>query len=303
MTDSTTPAIDSKKDETSSDSTTETTKQNQWGSFVAATLTNIVISIIYGFIGANFIFFTTAPSLELEKYFPVGMSSYFSEFAGKQKGGQEKQIPRTYNCYKRPQKDFNLDFLKSLGLGKPGGWPYSLYKDEEFPGTIQSFKNWFAMSIAKTFMMSRKLIKWWLGVFAPGKSFLSNETFQMFIIAPMTLFFGQFISSALGFFGFIYNSFVQGWGWSLLGLLFGYTTFIAFTVMIVEVVKFLGSFLILPAMSNYKLLGEILKCNANSIAMLFGAMTVGSASTYLNSTISTAMMVVYIMLLIKVLFF
>jgi hypothetical protein len=37
--------------------------------------------------------------------------------------------------------------------------------------------------------------------------------------------------------------------------------------------------------------------------MLFGAMTVGSASTYLDSSISTSMMVVYIILLIKSLFF
>ena len=64
-----------------------------------------------------------------------------------------------------------------------------------------------------------------------------------------------------------------GWAWSLVGLLFGYTTFIAAMTMIVEVVKFMGTFLVLPAMANYKLLGEIMKCNAHSVAMLFGAMT------------------------------
>lgn len=310
MSDSTTSAIEDKQN-TSSDSTTDTTtKQNEWGKFIAATITNIIISIIFGFFGANFIFFSTAPSLELEQYFPTNESSYFPTTKSTKKsffdflGGQEKQTAKPrYSCYKRPHKDFNLDFLKSIGLSKAGGWPYSMYKDEAVPGIFQSYKNWFAKSIAHTFIMTRNLLQKWVGLFSPDKPIFSNETLQMFVIAPMTLFFGQFITAALGFFGFIYESFVQEWKWSLLGLLLGYTTFIALLVMFVEVVKFLFSFLLLPAISNYKLLGEILKCNANSIAMLFGAMMVSSANTYLNSTISSSMIVVYIILLIKQIFF
>jgi len=309
MSDSNTPDIEKKKKETTDDSNTKTTKINQWGSFGKAILSNIVISIIYGFIGANFIFFTTAPALELNKYFPVNMAAYSPKMPANSSssmgGGAPVEGKRTYNCYKRPSKDFNMDFLKHLGFGGTGvSWPYRLYEDEMFPGPIQSFENWFSKSVADTFIMSRKLIQWWLKIFSEGA--LSNKTLQMFVVAPMTLFVGQFVAAVLGFFGYIYNSFTQptfGWVWSLVGLLFGYTTFIAAMTMIVEVVKFMGTFLVLPAMANYKLLGEIMKCNAHSVAMLFGAMTVGSASTYLDSSISTSMMVVYIILLIKSLFF
>lgn len=297
-----TSIIEDKKKEKNNDSKTKIKKPNQWASFIVSIIINIIICIIYGFIGANFIFFTTAPRLELEKYFPTNLSSYFSFINEvKQKGGQENQ---RYSCYKRPAKDFNFDYFKSsLGFGQSDSWPFSLYKEEMIPGIFQSFKNWFSMSIAKTFILSHDLIRKWINIFEPNKSFLSNETLQLFVIAPITLFFGQFLSMLIGFFGFIYKSFGQEWTWSLLGLLLGYTTLIAFIVMLVESLKFVGSFLFLPAISNYKLLGRILKCNANSIAMLFGALTIGSATTYLDNTISTSMTFVYIILLIKILFF
>jgi hypothetical protein len=311
MSDSNTPDIEKKKKETTSNSNTKTTKINQWGSFGKAILSNIVISIIYGFIGANFIFFTTAPALELNKYFPVNMAAYSPKMPAADKsssmwGGATVDGKERYTCRaQRSTKDFNMDFLKQLGFGGTGiSWPYRLYKNELVPGVIQRFENWFSKSVADTFIMSRKLIQWWLKIFSEGA--LANETLQMFVVAPITLFVGHYVAAVLGFFGYIYNSFKQpnyGWAWSLLGLLFGYTTFIALMTMIVEVVKFIGTFLVLPAMANYKLLGEIIKCNAHSVAMLFGAMTVSSASTYLDSSISTSMMVVYIILLIKSLFF
>ena len=297
-----TSVIEDKKKEKNNYKKESIIKTNKWRSFLVATITNIIISVIYGFIGANFIFFTTAPSVELEKYFPTNISSYFTSISeAKQKGGEEN---KRYSCYKRPAKDFNFDYFKSsLGIGGSDSWPFNLYKEEMVPGIFQSFKNWFSMSIAKSFILTYDLIKKWINIFEPNKSFLSNETLQLFIIAPITLFFGQFLSMLIGFFGFIYNSFIQKWSWSLLGLVFGYTTFIAFIVMLVQGLKFFSSFLFLPAISNYKLLGRILKCNANSIVMLFGALTIGSAKMYLDDTISISMTIVYMILLIKILFF
>jgi len=297
MSDQDTAAIEQKKTESTENG--EDTPNN-WGAFGAATINNIIITLVFGFIGANFIFFTT--STQLDKFFPVNkIPDYFPQFAEGKRGGQKGN---NYTCFKKDSKGFNLDGLKSLGIGEPGGWPYSMRQKETFDqGIFQSFKNWFADSIADTFIMSRKVLRKWLSFFTPDKKFLSNQTFQMFLVAPLSLFFGKFAAMATGFFGYIYNSFADSWIWALIGLFFGYTLFFAFMVMVVHLFKFLGTFLLLPIFANFGLLGEIFKCNSNALAMLFGALMVSSASTTLNSTISTAMMVVYVLLLIKTIFF
>jgi hypothetical protein len=292
MSDKDTSAIDQKKIDNNQD---ETSQKNDWGAFASSTFSNVVFTMIIGLIGANFIFFTTIDNLN--KFFSTErVPDYFPQYVHllkQTKGGG-------YTCKKEAQS-FNFDSLKKIGIGGVGGWPYSMASNTR-SGYFQSFKNWFADSIADTFIMSRGILKQWLGYFKEGTP-LSNETLQMFFIGPFNLFMGMFASMAFGFFGYLYKSFEDGWGWMLIGLLFGYTMFFAFMTSIVHFFKFIGTFLIVPLISNLGLLGEILKCNSNSLALLFGALTVSSASTTLDSSISTSMMVVYIILLIKTIFF
>ena len=108
---------------------------------------------------------------------------------------------------------FNYDTLEKIGIGKNGGWPYSLAKDSKSKDLskpqhlYQKFKNWSLYSLCDTFILNKNILKKWLGLFNPTKKYLSNQTFQMLLVSHITLFLGLFLSVFLGFVGFLYNSF------------------------------------------------------------------------------------------------
>ena len=57
--------------------------------------------------------------------------------------------------------------------------------------------------------------------------------------------------------------------------------------------------LIYPEMIDFAIIRQIVKCNLGLFVVLFGAMVVSSAFTHLNSTTAFAMLVVYIIELMR----
>ena len=313
MSDTDISSIEQKKKEMSRD---DSPKNSDWIAFAYATLYNLIITLVFGLIGANFIFLTAFA--DLNKFFTTErFPNYFpnAEYintkgqdgvkcSGPTKRGGGTGANETNKTNNKNAPDFNYDLLEKVGIGKNGGWPYSMAKKPtETHHLYQKFKNWFSFSVCDTFILNKEIFKKWLGFFNPKKKYLSDQTFQMIVVAPLTLFLGMFLSMILGFGGYVYHSFESNWIFALIGLFFGYTMFFSAMTSSVNFFKFLGAFLLVPLISNIEIIGDILKNNSNVLAMLFGALTLSSAFATLDYSISITMMIVYIILIIKNVFF
>ena len=300
---STSTPIDQKKTDQSKESG-ETT-DNNWVSFGMSVLTSLIKTLLIGLIGANFIFFSTRSNDELSMFFPGTGSKFYSPVPA-QSGGD-------FKCHKTSGPKLpgmNTNVLKSLGIGTVGGWPYSLWKNgngEAGGFSLNSFENWFSETTADSFGRNRGFLVEWIKLFAPKKdNVLSNNLLQMVIIAPLTLTIGQFIALIAGFIGTLYSAITAkswGWQWSLIGVFFAYTFIIASSAAVIQFLQFLATFLALPLFSNLKIIKEIMSCNSGALGWLFGALVVSSSLTTLDSTVSTTMIVVYVLLALKAIIF
>jgi hypothetical protein len=298
--------IDQKKSDNSNES--GTTSNNDWGSFGIAVVTNFIVALVIGLLGANFIFFSTRSKDELATFFPGPGSKFYSPVPGPVQSGGEFKCPVKGKGFRMP--GMNLNALKSLGIGTMGGWPYNLHTNNVTPGfSLDSFKNWFSETIAGAYGTDRSYLAEWVSLFSPheGGNMLSNNVFQILVVAPLTLLIGGHgIAAIVGFFSTLFSAFTAnswGWQWSLIGFFLAYTWFTAFGVAIMHYLQFMATFLFLPAFSNMASLKRILACNSSMLGWLFGALVVSSASTTLDSTVSMTMLIVYLILAIKSLFF
>jgi hypothetical protein len=280
------------------DEITEGEKKNKWLSFGISILNNLLIIFFIGIIGANFIYMTTAANkLDnageslLEKLLPTNEANYFPE-KGVFSGGA--------SCSASKEHSTNWSNLNNIGIGKKGGWPYSMYNNSGFSFT-QSFKNWFAKSIADTYITNRGLLQKWLGLFTPDKddkNIFSNETFQMFIIAPLTILLFPLIIFFI-YFSSWFSDFKSGWGFTLVGMFLCYSWITTSTVSIIQCMQYLLTFTVLPLIADYKRVKKIIGCNVKSLSLLFGLLVCSSGFSYLDNTISITMLVVYLFLVIK----
>ena len=181
--------IDQKKSDNSNES--ESTSQNDWGSFGIAVIMNFVIALVIGLVGANFIFFSTRSPDELATFFPGPGSKFYSPVPAPVQSGGDFKCPVKGKGFKMPGTDKNV--LKSLGIGTMGGWPYNLHTDNIDGGpSLGSFKNWFSETVAGSYGSNRSYLTKWISLFSPqdGENMLSNNAFQMLVVAPLTLLFG-----------------------------------------------------------------------------------------------------------------
>jgi hypothetical protein len=276
-------------------------EKNKWVSFGISIIINILIIFFIGIIGANFIYMTSAVNKVdtsgvtlLEKLLPTDEYHYFPQ-GGALKGGA---------CSSSKEYSTNWTNLSNIGIGNKGGWPYSMYNPNGGYGIVQNFKNWFAKSIADSYITNRGLLQKWLGVFSPDKeekNKFSNETFQMFIIAPLMFLVFPFISL------FIYSSswfseFKSGVGFTVVGMFLCYSWCTTATVSFIQSIQYLLTFLVLPLIADFKRVKKIIGCNVKSLSLLFGLLVCSSAFSYLDNTVSVTMFVVYLILLIKATF-
>jgi len=298
--------IEQKKNDNSDDSGTST--NNEWGSFGIAVVRNFIMTLVIGLLGANFIFYSTLPMKELSTFFPGPGSGSYSPVPGPVQSGGEFSCPAKGRGPKMP--GMNLNAMRSLGIGTTGGWPYNLYENGvEENISFGSFKNWFSETVEGSYSSNRSYLAKWISLFSPqgGKNMLSNNVFQILVVAPMTLLAGgQGIVLIAGFLSTLFSAFTAnswGWQWALIGLFLAYTWLTSFGVAIAQYMQFMATFLFLPAFSNMSSLKRILACNSPMLGWLFGAFVVASASTTLDSTVSMTMLVVYLVLALKAMFF
>ena len=274
-------------------------EKNKWASFGISIVVNILIIFFIGIIGANVIYMTSAINKVdnagitlLEKLLPTDESHYFPQ-GGSFKGGATCSSGKEYST--------NWTNLNNIGIGNKSGWPYSMYNPHSGYGIIQGFKNWFAKSIADCYITNRGLFQNFLQVFAPDredKNKFSNETFQMFILAPIMFIVFPLVSTFI-YLSSWFSEFKAGIGFTLIGMFLCYSWFTTATVSFIQSMQYLLTFLVLPLIADYKRIKKIIGCNVKSLSFLFGLLVCSSGFVYLDTTISVTMFVVYLSLLIK----
>ncbi len=309
MADDSVSAIDDKSNEINGDSTSDE-KQSDWLGFGSSIVKNFFHIMVFIIIGSNFIFFTYYDSLDL--IFPFSKNVYFPHAVNRAlKGGRKARQKGGGSSYYCPPpggeklKMPSIEVLKSLGYdGKMSGWPYSMYdnSDEEF--SWQGFKNWFAMTEAESFMMYRQFAQ---GLFTGGENKLFQKVPQglLYVLAYVVFLF-SFIVVILGFITTIWKSFVcvrDAWAYSLIGFFLAYTGLMAFANGFLQYISLMWNMLAVPLMIDHNIVRQICACNMGWISLLFGAMIVGSGIQYLDQTTSSMMLVAWIILLVKHIFF
>ena len=299
-------AIDEKSSENNGDSTSDE-KQSDWVGFASSTVSNFLHLLVFIIIGSNFIFFTYYDSLDL--IFPFSRKVYFP--GDRQIGGGRKSQRgggSSYFCPKSDGKKFkmpSLEVLKSLGYdGKMSGWPYTLYNNREEGFSWDGFKNWFALTEGESFMMYRHFMQ---NMFKGGDKNLFQKVPQpiLYFLAYLLFAFGFFVVF-MGFITTIWKSFTcvpDAWAYSLIGWLLAYTGIMAMCNGLLQYVSFMWNMLAVPLLIDHNVVRQICACNISWLSLLFGALTVGSAFRYLDNTTSSVMLVTYIILVIKQVFF
>ena len=288
-------AIDDKSKNNSKTDTERTT--NDWGGFFKSVFQNLLTILIITLLVSCSIFYARSDKSSLDKYFPTELESYITK--PRMSGGNGKCNRGSFSFSGPNISRPSVNILDEAGLnGNVYGWPYSMYdKTSEGEGT---FKNWFALVVAKTYMFSREC---WKKIYGfpiirdfPDWSFL--------FIAPFQSLLGMLVAGIGSVIISIISGFREEWWWGVV-----YMCCILPICLICYTVPFLQSFLFLflivgaPLLINKKVVASIAHCNKNLFGFLFGALVVGSAFQFLVPSVGYSALGLLIILLIKTLAF
>jgi hypothetical protein len=229
-------------------------------------------------------------------------------------GGAEKYTGnKENNCNRSARNGSNTSF-NLFDFKNSGNWPYTL-RDPNV-GTInfiQKFLNWILETMYGAYSINRGFLQSWLSIFSKKNSgFISNDTFIMLIIAPLTLLAAP-LALGFGFFSSLFSAFFigytqnntdmskSGWIWALIGLFLGYTWILTSSISFLQFIQYILLFTLFPILKNFSKIKNILHCNSTTLGLLFGALVCSSAFAHLDNITSMVMTVVYILMAIKAL--
>jgi hypothetical protein len=286
-----------------------TGKTSNWVAFGISVLQNFILTLFIGLLGANFIFLTSSNIGFLDKLLPTDKASYFPTMTTAMGGGRIKKgggdtggENYSQSCVNE-KKNFSFENLKIFGIGGAGGWPYK-YKKNGLVGFGQDFLNWIIETIYGAFSFNRSLLKTWLEFFSKKEdTILSNDTLQILFIAPITLM-ASLLVFPIGFFVSLFKSFTTqdtyfGLIWAIMGIFLGYTWILSSSISIVQFIQYLLFLIIIPLITNLKMVKNIIHCNIKTLGLLFGALVCGSAISTLDYVTSSVMIVVYLLSVVK----
>ena len=222
-------AIDAKSQSNASSDTER--KTNDWGGFFKSVFQNVIHIFLLVLLISNSIFYARSTKSSLDKYFPTELESYITKPS--MSGGNGKCNRGSFSFSGPNISRPSVNILDEAGLnGNVYGWPYSMYdKTSEGEGT---FKNWFALVVAKTYMFSREC---WKKIYGfpiirdfPDWSFL--------FIAPFQSLLGMLVAGIGSVIISIISGFREEWWWGVV-----YMCCILPICLICYTVPFLQSFL------------------------------------------------------------
>lgn len=251
-----------------------TSKTDDWYGFAYLSLFAFILVLFIGILGANFIYITNLNPGSFDILFPSEETDYFDENV--LKGGginnlSSANLSPDYNCNIKSKIGV---FSKLMSILPSKEFPYSLkQKTHVTDSVLQKIKNWFALTCAESFMVSRGILKTWLNLFSK-KSILGNDTIQMLFIAPLNLGFGTSCAFLLGLASTLlalYNT--GGMVGFVMGFIFMYNFVFMSTISVIQSMLFSFTFLFLPLIIDFKKVMNILHCNISTLSTLFGLLT------------------------------
>jgi len=306
-TDTTTQAIDDKSSQQQNDNTEASSETNNinWGGFISWLILWTIITVGVSIIGANFITIINYPSFSF--LLPTEESKYFKQ--NKTRNQNTLKQPRNRTNNSMPCKNSNsgkgyskigMPSMPKFGIdGTEYGWPYTMFEDTENYHSLQSFKNWFAQSTSKSYISMREILS------KLDSDFLINlPPLALFMIAPFVLLFATlFIPLFTNLLVLPFNAFNNeyfGWGWTLLGLLFGWDTLMISGNIFIQTLQILFFFLVTPFIVDLETVKSVLNCKYNrfTLGMFFGLGIVIGGYNYLSTTIGVIMSIVWFVLLL-----
>jgi hypothetical protein len=276
--------------------------KNQWLPFFMSIITIILILCIIGILGSNIIFLTTsAASPIIHKFMPTNKEDYIPDLKTSMSGGG--------GCDDSNNEYGSLWTSSGKETENSVSWPYSMYKitlpSGFFAKNFQKFKNWFAESIANSYITDRILFKKGLEFFSPkmvngkNKNMLSNQTFQMFMLSPIMFLMMPLFGIIIYLVSWV-NAFQTGLLFTLLGIFpLWYSWIMTSTVSLIQFFQFFFTLTIFPIISNFTKVKQIMFCNRTALLRLFGLFICSSAFSKLDNSIAIPMFVVYLITIIK----
>jgi len=311
--------INKKREENNKNTNKKDTKvkTNNWKKFGFGVITNLIITIIISILGVNFIFFTRGITSEkLNKIFPSDCNKlpYCCYNDNKtsckivknplQQGGSNNirggttKVPGYPVCGSK-----NYPGSDSSATKNDFAFPYNLSTDDD--GYFAEAKNWVANSIARSFASGREGIKIFFDIFSDESIFAKYDNILL-LIGPLFFLLLSIIIPIYGFGSTLWFEFASGSGWVwgvLFTFVFGLTILIPSGVAVAQLIQMVFIFLFVPFMEGIKTVKEIFRCKYQIFVFLFGALVCGTAYSTLDDTVATPMLLVYLIYLLKYIFF
>jgi hypothetical protein len=277
----------SNKDKKEVDNNANKKKKNDWEAFGLDVVKNIIYIVLWGLIGANFIYISRS---NLDAWFPTNSNAppYFDPSKQSSFGGiMGKTSERTQIKIDVDQSKMLYD---TLGMNKVG-FPYNKITDKS--GFSNIIGHYFGQSARFSYTSGRGIIKSFLNFFKGGENkkeialFLIG--FPLFVlscifllplfIGGFTTFIGQFTTGKLGIL------------FSILAMIFGVGFFWSIGVGVVQFLQFLITFTILPPLINLDKILTIISDRGELLLGIFTALIIYSAFKRLDNVIAIIMLV------------
>ncbi|MEX0597716.1 MAG: hypothetical protein WD512_14585 [Candidatus Paceibacterota bacterium] len=297
--------IDEKKNQQS----TEPKENINWSGFLIQVLVNVIIVLLWGIIGSNFVYFMHT---NLDSWFPdnPNLPPYMERKSGTSFISSIKNAAKTLRksfsggkyidgctpVYETAQATAKIMEIKDkLGMNKLST-PYDGISDDFGINTL--FSNMFGSSARYSYVMGRRLLKLF---FRSLQEMGGRGETLIFAFVPLILF--AMLFQVPFFFGFAttlwgeITSSSYGWFWTWIFLfVFGISLLWPLAVGVAQSIQFFVTMLLLPMYADFDMIKEILACNSHLLGGLFGLLTIVAASANLNGLLTavTAVMMIFL---------
>jgi len=302
--------------------------KTSWTKFGKSILSNLIYTIILGFIGANFVYIMYA---DLDSWFPSNgstlpyqttkvangnsfkdkISKMFSNFKGGSSEGINNENDNKNFCNNlenlvRGSDDKFKKFHDKIGL-QEFGFPYSWVSNES--GILNIIKSLFGESAKYSYVNVRELLKRVLKFFKGFETVGENMLFVLSLPILILLMLYQvplivgFVTTYFSFVGSYFNLMPKNYGWILTIIITFFTMAISiptgllwsFLIGMFQMVQLYVTLLAMP-LFDIDVVREILYCKSHILLIFFVFLTILSAFKHLEDILAVVMMITLIIL-------
>jgi hypothetical protein len=285
--------IEEKLNKDKSNQEKKSNNHSNWKSFGLSILTNIVLTLLWTFVGANAIYLVYS---NLDAWFPTDPNNYpYGENYQSMKGGKGKNVQKGGGDLSNPCKtvydnisssDASQKLLQKMS-GNKVSFPYSEITNNF--GIRELVGNFFGYSARTGFISSRQILKQIFKFIRKwcdsGSGFMESALFLLaYPIFVISLIFG--IPFLIGTFATIWGEITSssfGLLWTILfALLFGIGLSWTTIIGVIIFVKYMLTMLVLPSIADIDNIKRLIFCKRHIIIGIFSILTSVSAFKHLD---------------------